>query len=76
MFIPKWLLNNILRQLEDKERRIKRLETTRLQQLQRKEELLQKELENIKKEIADFGNTETSNPEKYLTIEEIVKKGF
>ena len=47
MFIPKWLLENILRQLEDNEIRIKRLELIQLQQAQNR-------IENAQKEIADL----------------------
>lgn len=67
MFIPKWLLENILRQLEDNEIRIKRLELIQLQQAQNR-------IENAQKEIADLNTRETSNFKKYSTIEEIIQK--
>ena len=57
MFIPKWLLENILRQLEDNEIRIKRLELIQLQQAQNR-------IENAQKEIADLNTRETSNFKK------------
>lgn len=67
MFIPKWLLENILRQLEDNEIRIKRLELIQLQQAQNR-------IESAQKEIADLNTRETSNFKKYSTIEEIIQK--
>ena len=67
MFIPKWLLENILRQLEDNEIRIKRLELIQLQQAQNR-------VESAQKEIADLNTRETSNFKKYSTIEEIIQK--
>lgn len=67
MFIPKWLLKNILRQLEDNEIRIKRLELIQLWQAQNR-------IESAKKEIADLNTRETSNFKKYSTIEEIIQK--
>ena len=67
MFIPKWLLKNILRQLEDNESRIKRLELIQLRQAQNR-------IESAKKEIADLNTRETSNFKKYSTIEEIIQK--
>ena len=67
MFIPKWLLKNILRQLEDNEIRIKRLELIQLRQAQNR-------IESAKKEIADLNTRETSNFKKYSTIEEIIQK--
>ena len=67
MFIPKWLLRNILRQLEDNEIRIKRLELIQLRQAQNR-------IESAKKEIADLNTRETSNFKKYSTIEEIIQK--
>lgn len=67
MFMPKWLLKNILRQLEDNEIRIKRLELIQLRQAQNR-------IESAKKEIADLNTRETSNFKKYSTIEEIIQK--
>ena len=67
MFIPKWLLKNILRQLEDNEIRIKRLELIQLRQAQNR-------IESAKKEIADLNTRETSNFQMYSTIEEIIQK--
>ena len=69
MFIPKWLFENILRQLEDNEIRIKRLELIQLQQAQNR-------IESAQKEIADLNTRETSNFKKYSTIEEIIQKSI
>ena len=67
MFIPKWLLKNILRQLEDNEIRIKRLELIQLRKAQNR-------IEIAKKDISDLNTRETSNFKKYSTIEEIIQK--
>lgn len=60
MFIPKWLLNNVLENQRNLERRVKRLELMQLEDAQRK--------------ISSLKDLKTGDyNEELLTIEEIVK---
>lgn len=56
MFIPKWLLNKMMKEAEDHERRIKRLEETLYQ--------------NSKNTIASLQNQKAGK--SFLAIEEII----
>lgn len=74
MFIPKWMVNNILDRLTDQERRIKRLELLTLQASKYKLKCAEAMKTNAENNIADLKENEIGNIKQFSTIEEIINK--